>query len=73
MFENILPLWSLVSDMVENSVQHDFHASPMGRLHQFTEGFLVSKMTVNFEIIRRIVLVIAWGFKNRTEIKTCNP
>ena len=44
----------------------------MGSLHQFTEDFLVSKMTVNFEIIRRIILVIARGFKNRTEIKTCN-
>ena len=72
-FENTLPLWRFVPNMVENSVQHDLHASLMGLVHQLTESFLISKMTVNFEIIRRIILVIAWGFKNRTEIKSCNP
>ena len=73
MFENILPLWRLISNVIENSVKHDFHASLMGLVHQLTESFLISKMTVDFEIICRIVLVIAWGFKNRTEIKSCNP
>ena len=73
MLENILPLSGLIANMIENRIQHDLHPTQMSLLHQLTESLLVPKVSINFKVIRRIVLVITWRFKDRTEVKPCNP
>jgi len=72
MLENILPLSGLIAHMIENRIQHDLHPTQMSLLHQLTESFLVPKVSINFKVIRRIVLVITWRFKDGTEVKPCN-
>ena len=59
--------------MIENCIQHNLHTTQMSLLYQLTESLLVPKVSINFKVISRIVLVIAWRFKDGTEIKPCNP
>ncbi|CIW19414.1 Uncharacterised protein [Streptococcus pneumoniae] len=67
-FDDIFPLKRLRTNMIKYRIQHDFHATMMRLIHQFPKGLLVSKMTVNFKVICRIVLVIACRFKDGTKI-----
>ena len=72
MLENILPLSGLIAHMIENRVQHDLHPTQMSLVHQLTESLLIPKVSINFKVIRRIVLMITWRFKDGTEVKPCN-
>ena len=72
-FNHILPLWRMVSDMIKHRVQHHFHATVMSFLHEFAENGFVTEMAVDFKVIYGVIFMITWRFKNRTEVQSGNP
>ena len=72
-FDHILPLRRMVSDMIKHRVQHHFHTAAMSFLHEFAENGFVTEMAVDFNVIDGVIFMITRRFKNRTEVKPGNP
>ena len=72
-FNHILPLRRMVSDMIKHRVQHHFHTTAMSFLHEFAENGFVTEMAIDFKVIDGVIFMITWRFKNRTEVQSVNP
>ncbi|MPN05022.1 hypothetical protein SDC9_152271 [bioreactor metagenome] len=69
-FKHVLPLRGRIADMVEDGIQHDFHAAPVAFVHEFFEGFGIAESRIDLQIIDRIVFMVGSSFKNRAEIES---
>ena len=68
--KHVLPLRRRITDMIEDGIQHDFHAALVAFIHEFFESFSVAESRVDLQVIDRVVFVVGRSFKNRTEIDT---
>ena len=66
--KHVLPLRRRITDMIEDGIQHDFHAALVAFFHEFFESFSIAESRVDLQVIDRIVLMVGRSFKNRAEI-----